>query len=50
MSVELSFDGPQKNEDGMYAYDDLRARIANAVAKYDRIVEEYGQEELAQAA
>ena len=35
MSVELSFDGLQKNEDGMYAYDDLRARIANAVAEYD---------------
>ena len=49
-SVELSFDGLQKNADGMYAYDDLRKRVADATAEYDRIVQEYGQEELAQAA
>ncbi|MBQ9068616.1 MAG: histidine-type phosphatase [Eggerthellaceae bacterium] len=50
MSVELSFKGLQKNADGLYAYDDLRTRIANATAEYDRIVEEYGEEELAAAA
>ena len=50
MSVELSLRGLQKNEDGMYAYDDLRTRIADATAEYDRIVEEYGEEELPAAA
>ena len=50
MSVELSFKGLEKNADGLYAYDALRSRIADAIAEYDRIVEEYGQEELAEAA
>lgn len=50
MSVELSFEGMQKNGDGLYAYDDLRAHIADATAEYDRIVAEYGQEELPAAA
>lgn len=50
MSVELSFKDLQKNADGMYAYDDLRARIADATAEYDRIVQEYGQKELPAAA
>ena len=50
MSVELSFKGLQKNADGLYAYDDLRARIADATAEYDRIVKEYGQQELPAAA
>ena len=50
MSFDLSFEDLQKNDDGLYAYDDLRARIADATAEYDRIVEEYGQEELDQAA
>ena len=50
MSVDMSFEGLQKNADGLYAYDDLRMRIADATAEYDRIVEEYGEEELAQAA
>jgi glucose-1-phosphatase len=49
-SVELSFAGLQKNEDGLYKYDDLRARIADATAEYDRIVQEYGQEKLPKAA
>jgi glucose-1-phosphatase len=49
-SVQMSFKGLQKNADGLYKYDDLRARIADAAAEYDRIVEKYGQEELAQAA
>ncbi|MDO4808242.1 MAG: histidine-type phosphatase [Coriobacteriales bacterium] len=50
MSVDFSFEGMQKNEDGLYSYDDLRARIADSVAEYDRIVEEYDEVELAQAA
>ena len=50
MSVELSLKGLQKNADGLYAYDDLRARVAKATAEYDRIVEEYGQQELPAAA
>lgn len=50
MGVELSFKGLQKNAEGLYAYDDLRGRIADATAEYDRIVQEYGQQELPQAA
>jgi glucose-1-phosphatase len=50
MSVELSFKGLKKNADGLYAYDDLRTRIADATAEYDRIVKEYGQQELPAAA
>ena len=50
MSVELSLAGLQKNADGLYAYDQLRGRIADAVAEYDRIVAEYGPAELADAA
>ena len=49
-SVEMSFKGLQKNADGLYKYDDLRARVADATAEFDRIVEKYSQEELAQAA
>ena len=49
-SVEISFNGLQKNADGLYKYDDLRARVADATAEFDRIVEKYSQEELAQAA
>lgn len=45
MSVEMSFSGMRKNADGLYAYSDLRARIADATAEYDRIVAEYGQQE-----
>ncbi|MBQ9043486.1 MAG: histidine-type phosphatase [Eggerthellaceae bacterium] len=44
MSVELAFKDLQKNADGLYAYDALRTRIADATAEYDRIVKEYGQE------
>jgi glucose-1-phosphatase len=50
MSVELSFKGLKKNADGLYAYDDLRTRIADATAEYDRIAKEYSQEELPAAA
>ncbi len=49
-SFELSFDGLKKNKDGLYSYEDLRGRIADATAEYDRIVNEYGDEELDQAA
>lgn len=50
MSVELSFEGLEKNADGLYAYDDLRGRIADATAEYDRIVRKYAAEELPAAA
>ncbi len=48
--TELGLAGLQKNADGLYAYDDLRARVADATAEYDRIVAEYGEQELAEAA
>ena len=50
MSVELSLAGLQKNSDGLYAYSDLRGRVADAVAGYDKLVQQYGEHELAQAA
>ena len=46
---ELGLAGLQKNEDGLYAYDDIRARVVDATTGYDRIVEEYGERELAEA-
>lgn len=49
-SVELSFEGLQKNADGLFAYDELRARIADTVAAYDEIVATYADQELAEAA
>ncbi len=49
-AVELGLAGLQKNADGLYAYEDLRARVADATAEYDRIVSEYGEQELKQAA
>lgn len=49
-SVELSLEGMQKNEDGLYAYDDLRNRIADSVAAYDQLQLEYADAELAEAA
>lgn len=50
MSVDLSFDGLEKNADGLFSYDELRSHIADAAAEYDNIVQEYGEEELDQAA
>ena len=50
MSVDLSLKGLAKNADGLYAYSDLRARIADKVAEYDALVQQYGEAELAQAA
>ena len=40
----------EKNGDGLFSYDELRARVADAAAEYDNIVQEYGEEELDQAA
>ena len=49
-SVDLSFDGLKKNEDGLYSYDELRAHVKAATDEYDNIVQKYGEAELAQAA
>ena len=50
MSCDMSFKGLEKNEDGLYKYEDLRARIDGAAARYDEIAQEYGATELDQAA
>lgn len=50
MSVELSFEGLEKNADGLYAYDDLRAHLQEATDAYDDLVASYGDVELAEAA
>lgn len=50
LAVELSFDGLEKNADGLYAYDDLRAHLQKAADAYDDLVEAYGEIELAEAA
>ena len=49
-SVDLSFEGLKKNSDGLYSYDDLRARIQESTDEYDNIVQTYGEVELNQAA
>ena len=49
-SVDLSFEGLKKNEDGLYSYDELRAHVKAATDEYDNIVQKYGEAELAQAA
>jgi glucose-1-phosphatase len=49
-SVDLSFEGLKKNEDGLCSYDDLRARIKESADAYDDIVRTYGEAELDQAA
>lgn len=49
-TFDLEFDGLQKNADGLYAFDDLRERFEESIATYDKIVEEYGDVELAEAA
>ena len=41
MSVDLSLKGLNKNADGLYAYNDLRARVSDAVNEYDNIVKQY---------
>jgi hypothetical protein len=50
MSCDMSFKGLEKNEDGLYKYEDLRARIDGAAARYDEIAQEYGATEPDQAA
>lgn len=44
-SVELSFKGLEKNEDGLYACNDLRRRIQGAADAYDALGETYGESE-----
>ncbi|MBQ9006529.1 MAG: hypothetical protein IJ092_09170 [Atopobiaceae bacterium] len=51
MSYDLSLNGLAKNEDGLYAYDDLRARVQESIEEYDLFAEEYPDaEELPAAA
>ena len=38
----LSFDGMEKNADGLYSYDDVIARLDKAINAYDEMVREYG--------
>ena len=50
-TFDLTFEGLEQNADGLYAYDDLHDRIKDAIAEYDRIREEYADDdELAEAA
>ena len=49
-SVDMSFKGLQKNADGLYSYNDLRAHIKAAADEYNNIVQTYGEAELPQAA
>lgn len=46
----LSFDGMEKNADGLYSYDDVAARLDKAINAYDEMVEEYGDETAADEA
>ena len=41
MSFDLSVEGLTKNEDGLYAYADLRARIQESIEAYDQLMDEY---------
>ena len=41
MAYELSFEGLEKNADGLYAYKDLEGRIQSATDAYDEIVSTY---------
>ena len=52
MSVELDFDGLEKNADGLFAYEELRTLITDATDAYDELPATYGaaEEELAAAA
>ena len=40
----LSFEGMEKNADGLYSYDDLLGRFDKAINAYDELVKEYGDE------
>ena len=44
MSEELELEGLQKNADGLYDYDDLRARVQEAADAFDEIKARYGEE------
>ncbi len=46
----LSFDGLAKNEDGLYACDDIIARFDKALGAYDDLLSKYGYTELPDAA
>ena len=50
VSFDLSLEGISKNTDGLYAYEDVRSRLQEAVDSYDDLVEEYGDSALAEAA
>jgi len=50
-SYDLSLEGLTKNRDGLYAYDDLRARVQEAIEAYDQLLATYpDSEELPAAA
>ena len=40
----VSFEGMEKNADGLYTYDDVIARLDKAINAYDEMVNEYGGE------
>ena len=46
----LSFDGMEKNADGLYSYDDVVARLDKAINAYYEMVKEYGDETAADEA
>ncbi len=49
MSYDLTLHGLQRNADGLYSYEDVRARIQEATDAYDQLERDYPQE-LAEAA
>ena len=46
----LSFEGMEKNADGLYNYDNVIARLDKAINAYDEMVKEYGEENALDAA
>lgn len=48
--IELSLEGLNKNADGLYDYADMRGRIRSAAAQYYKLIDEYGETEMADAA
>jgi glucose-1-phosphatase len=46
----LSFEGLEKNADGLYAYSDIVGRLDKAINAYDELAAEYGEDELQPAA
>ena len=46
----LSFEGLEKNADGLYAYSDITGRLDKAINTYDELAAEYGEDELQPAA